>query len=272
MAVYDSTNIKDPFYILRSQTPPNMVKQDYFLHELQEKVLADWPYRPNRCVIEKEKDFGEENYFPLEVVLQSVKNDKGTAISKDWVRVVYKNIREETRIGQRFRFSYDFDLCGPNKSKNIWIALNNNFITPTQSQVICRCNGNLAQIYTDENGNNLLHYEPVIQTTQLNQSFFQFSEIAIDPSGRLTIIAQKINIQINGLLIKDLLLALIVFIKLRTFLKRMHSILMILIALVLLECIWRWINRLIWTILKRVLLITVPRTSLLFQKSKRDTQ
>ena len=49
--IMDNSNVKDPYYLI-TQTPPNLVKDNYYLHELQEKVDADWEYRPNRVWIE----------------------------------------------------------------------------------------------------------------------------------------------------------------------------------------------------------------------------
>ena len=190
MAVYDSTHFVDS-RVLLSQTPVNAPPTNYFLKELQEKVNADWNYRPNHFLIEKEEGLGTENYQPLEVVLQTVRNDKGEKISDDWLRVVFKDIFTAVPIGQRYRFSYDFNMAAPAVDKNIWLAVNQNQITPTNAQVVCRCNGTIASIYTDEQGNNLLHYEPVIQTTKFNSAEFDFSEVAVDPDGKLTIIAQN---------------------------------------------------------------------------------
>lgn len=189
MAVYDSTNIKDS-RVLLSQTPVNATPKNYFLKELQEKVNADWTYRPNHFIIERENGFGTEDYEQLEVVLQTVRNDRGEKVSDDWLRVVFKNIFTAASIGQRYRFSYDFNIESPPEDKNVWIATNQNQITPTNAQVVCRCNGTLASIYTDILGNNVLHYEPVVQTTKFNSAEFDFSKVAVDPDGKLTIIAQ----------------------------------------------------------------------------------
>lgn len=189
MAVYDSSNIKDT-RILLSQTPPNYVGENYYLKELQQKINADWRFRPNRFDIEKEDGLGTEQYKPIQVVLQSIRNDKGEVVSKDWARVVYRDIMQPVRIGERFRFSYNFNIKEPNSDKSIWIALNYHGLQETASQVICRCNGTIIGAYTDENGAVCYHEEPVIQTNKLNSPSFQFSEVAIDPRGQLTIIAQ----------------------------------------------------------------------------------
>ena len=178
MAVYDTSKIKDPSYLF-SQTPPNFIKENYYLDSLQMKVDADWPYRPNRKWIEEEKEAGTELYEPLEVVIQSVKNDKGETVSDDWYRLVFKDCRRQNKVGYRYRFSYEFDPTEPNFRKNIWIGLNQTTMEPTSSQVVCRCNGNIGSIYTDENGQTSYHYEPVIQPSKLSNPMFDYSEVAI---------------------------------------------------------------------------------------------
>ena len=53
------------------------------------------------------------------------------------------------------------DYNGPLEEKNIWIGVNRDSMSPTSQQVVVRCNGTLGSIYTDENGVNSYHYEPV---------------------------------------------------------------------------------------------------------------
>ena len=189
--IMDNSNVKDPYYLI-TQTPPNLVKDNYYLHELQEKVDADWEYRPNRVWIEKEDGIGVEKYSPIEVVIQTVKNDKGETVSDDWRNIVFRDIKYPHRIGMRYRFSYDFDLKEPDIDKSVWIALNQNSVSPTASQVICRCNGTIKSIWEDHGncGKTSVHEEPVIQTTKLTSANFLYNEVAVDPKGQLTIIAQ----------------------------------------------------------------------------------
>lgn len=185
----DSSKIKDPSYLF-SQTPPNFVKENYYLDSLQMKVDADWPFRPNRKWIEEEKEAGTELYEPIETIIQSVKNDKGEAVSDDWYRVVFKDCRRQNKVGFRYRFSYEFDPTEPDYKKNIWIGLNQITMEPTSSQVVCRCNGSIGSIYVDENGQTSYHYEPVIQPSKLSSPMFDYSEVAIDPDGSIMLIAQ----------------------------------------------------------------------------------
>ena len=71
MAVYDTSKIKDPSYLF-SQTPPNFVKDKYYLKMIQMKIDSECPYRPNRKWIEEEKEAGTEMYEPIEVGIQSL--------------------------------------------------------------------------------------------------------------------------------------------------------------------------------------------------------
>lgn len=189
MAVYDTSKMRDTSHLF-SQTPPNFVKGNYYLDSLQMKVDADWPFRPNRKWIEEEKCAGTELYEPIEVVVQTVKNDKGEAVSDDWYRLVFKDCRRHNKIGHRYRFSYEFDPTEPDCRKNVWIGLNQTSMSPTSSQVVCRCNGSIGSIYVDENGQISYHYEPVIQPSKLSSPMFDYSEVAIDPDGSMTLIAQ----------------------------------------------------------------------------------
>lgn len=185
----DTTNIVDTTYLL-SQTPKNLVKDNYWLKELQDKVDADWRLRPNRVDIEEETVPGEEEYLPLEVVIQSVRDDKGTKVSDDWRRLVFRDIFSKRRIGQRYRFSYNFDLEEPDEKKSVWIAVNQDSASPTAQQVVNRCNGTLGSIWVDEDGNKTYHYESVVQTTDLKTYAMYFNQVVLDPSGTIIILAQ----------------------------------------------------------------------------------
>lgn len=187
--IIDSTNLKDPRYLF-SQTPPDFQTDNYYLNSIQMKIDADWPYRPNRKWVEEENIPGTEEYVPLEVVIQTVKNDKGEAISDDWYRLVFRDCQKKERIGKRYRFAYDVNNNISDIKKNIWIALNQTYLTPTAAQTICRCNGTIGSIYIDENGKRHRHYEPVIQPEKLNSSGIHENEVTVDIKGSKVLIAQ----------------------------------------------------------------------------------
>lgn len=187
--IKDSTYSKSgrPFL---TQTPDDMDKKNYWIKELQDKVDRDWYYRPNRADIEQETQFGSEEYFPLEVVLQSVRSDSGEKVSDDWRRIVFRDIRYKTKIGQRYRFRSDFETDVEDDEKSIWIAVNQDNVSATSQQVVVRCNGTLGSIYVDDDGNKRYHYEPVSQKEALTGTNPNMSQIAIDPRGSITITAQ----------------------------------------------------------------------------------
>lgn len=187
--VYDSSKGPNPYYMI-SQTPRDHVPENYWLKELQDKVNADWDLRPNRFLVEKESTFGTEQYEPLEVVLQTVKNDKGTALSDDWRRVVFRDIHYQCPLGLKFRFSYSFLHNEPDTDKNIWLASNRNTNDPTASVVIVRCNGTLGSEYVDSKGITHYHYEPVVQTKDLKSVNLFYNETAVGQSSDLVAIVQ----------------------------------------------------------------------------------
>lgn len=188
MAVYDSTDIDSRD--LLSQTPPNFVEDNYWNNFLQMKVDTEWELRPNRKWIEMETEPGSNSFNPLEVVIQTVKNDKGTPVSDDCYRVVFRDCSRMNTIGQRYRFSFSSDPHISDDKKNIWIGLNNTTLKPTSSQVIYRCNSSIGSIYINNEGKQSIHFEPVyvpdrISGTELDKDFAIY-----DAAGRMTMICQ----------------------------------------------------------------------------------
>ena len=68
--VYDlennvGTNNGEPYKTI-SQTPKNYSKYNYYLHTLQDKIDADWKYRPNRVDVEEQEieDWGTDKIHP----------------------------------------------------------------------------------------------------------------------------------------------------------------------------------------------------------------
>ncbi len=178
-------------YDILSQTPKNYNKDNYFLNELQHKVNAEWNYRPNRVDVEFEQGKGTWDWHPLEVVVQSVLSEKGSAISNDTRRLVFKNILEDRfNIGDRFRFSEDYDLSAEENAKNVWLVSNLNKVSMTSSVIVERCNGTLGSLWDNGDGTVSRHYEPVIQGKDLTSVNFFYNETLISPQSQLLIIAQ----------------------------------------------------------------------------------
>lgn len=176
---------------LLSQTPKNYDEKNYFLRELQEKINAEWKYRPNRVDIEYEKDWGEWTWEPIEVVVQTVKSEKGKAISNDCKNLVFRNINEDRfGIGNRFRFHPRYDLDIKDSLKNTWIVTNFNRSSMTASVIVERCNNTLGSVWKDEQGVAHYHYEPAILSSDLTSTDFSYGEVAVSPGSKMVVTAQ----------------------------------------------------------------------------------
>lgn len=186
--VFDTTYQTTP-YDLITQTPKNFSKDNYFLKELQEKVWADWEYRPNRVDVEQETGIGAETYFPLEVVIQNIKTDKGEQVSDDYKRLVFREIDYQVRLGSRFRFSFDFDLEQPDIDKNIWLVTNKVETAPTSGVVVTRCNGTLGSIYVKD-GKSYYHYEPCVSATKLTSANFHYANEIVVQQSQIILLVQ----------------------------------------------------------------------------------
>ena len=181
----------DDSYFLLSQTPENYDKSNFFIKELQDKVNADWPYRFNRVVVDYETFLGSGKYNKIEVIVQPVKSDTGKSISNDIRRFVFKNIREDRfNVGHKFMFSPSYNPEASKEEKNTWLVTNKEDIKATSTVVIQRCNGTLGSVYKDAQGVSRYHYEPVIQSTDLSGTNFNYNQVVMTPQAGLIIIAQ----------------------------------------------------------------------------------
>lgn len=188
--VTDITQIADNSYLL-SQTPKDYNKSNFYIKELQDKVNAEWRFRPNRVDVEYENTWGEGDYAPIEVVVQRVKNDNGTAYSDDYRRLVFRDIREKRfNIGSKFRFDAEYNLQAPELSKNYWLTTNFSSIEATTSVVIQRCTGILKSSFVDAKGVTHYHEEPAIQGTELRTVGFSYNEVAVSPESELIALVQ----------------------------------------------------------------------------------
>lgn len=193
--VINTTHAANRYDIL-SQTPKNYNSENYFLKELQEKVDFDWPYRPNRVDIEYENAWGQQTYSPIEVVIQSVRSEKGTAISDDSKKLVFRDILEKRfRVGSRFRFG---NFTGQNGvedvdalDRNVWLAVNNNSTNMTAAVVVERCNGLLGSCWIDPaTGLSVYHYEPVILPQFLSSVSLLYEKTIVEADADVVAIVQ----------------------------------------------------------------------------------
>ena len=194
--VYDlennvGTNNGEPYKTI-SQTPKNYSKYNYYLHTLQDKIDADWKYRPNRVDVEEQEieDWGTDNYTPIEVVIQTLKNDKGEKLADDYKRLVFRDIQHNRVLGMKYRFSFNFDLEEDDIDKFCWLATNINVTDPTSSVVITRCNGTIASVFKNADGYNDVHIEEVIAGTDLSGTGFHFNETILTQKDSIVMIVQ----------------------------------------------------------------------------------
>ncbi|MBO7732392.1 MAG: hypothetical protein J6S67_07560 [Methanobrevibacter sp.] len=193
--VINTTHAANRYDIL-SQTPKNYNKDNYFLKELQEKVNADWPYRPNRVDIEFENAWGKQTYSPIEVVIQSVRSEKGIKISDDCKMIVFRDILEKRFvIGSRFRFG---DFTGQHcveetnvTDRNIWLGVNMNTTNMTAAMVVERCSGVLGSIWINpETGLSERHYEPAILPQSLSSVSLLYDDSIVQEDADVMAIVQ----------------------------------------------------------------------------------
>ena len=195
--VYDlennvGANNGEPYKTI-SQTPKNYSKYNYYLHTLQDKIDADWKYRPNRVDVEEQEieDWGTDKYTPIEVVIQTLKNDKGEKLADDYKKLVFRDIQHDRVIGMKYRFSFNFDLEEPNEDKFCWLATNMNVTDPTSAVVITRCNGTIASVFKNADGYNDIHIEEVIAGTDLSRTGFHFNEVILTQKDSIAMIVQS---------------------------------------------------------------------------------
>lgn len=171
--VFDSTNSFSVFEN-KSRTPKNMSKNNYYLKNLQNKINDEWKYLPNIIDIEEEKEFGSETYKQIEVKIQNVYDEKlKKTLSDDWKKINFKDIHYPIKVGQRYRFSLNYDEDENLREKSIWITLNNNRTNPTYGGILRRCDSYFTIISNHKN----IHYEPICLDTD-----FKYSSIYYDLS------------------------------------------------------------------------------------------
>lgn len=172
--VFDSTD-KFSIFETKARTYKNMSKDNYYLKNLQEKVNDEWKYRYNIVDIEEEKEFGSESYNSIEVKIQNVYDEKlKKVLSDDWKKINFKDIQYPITLGQRYRFSLDFNEKEQSlKDKSVWITLNVNKTNPVSGGVLRRCDSFITVV--SDKGD--IHYEPVCFETD-----FKYSSIYYDLS------------------------------------------------------------------------------------------
>jgi hypothetical protein len=158
--IIDTTNVIDSSMLLKAKLPKNMVKDNYYLDAIQEKINREWTYRYNVVDIGEEEISGSEIFNPIEVVIQTAYDTyQKTVMGDDWKRLVFKDIKHPVNEGKRYKFCVDFEKIDiPEIEKSIWLTVNTNKTSPTRGILVRRCDSFFTIPSSDKKE---IHYEPV---------------------------------------------------------------------------------------------------------------
>lgn len=199
MPVFDTSSTLDTSMYLKANLAKNKVGKNYYIENLQEKRSQDWFMRYNVVDIEEELqkqcEYTKEVpfYTPIEVVIRSVKSEKGQDLGTDWADIAFEDLFHENNIGSRYRFSNDFHKMGDLSklteeekyyNTSIWICINKNPIKAGNNCVIRRCNSSIGMVgsptleYSDIEE---VHYEPIILENDLKYISFYYNMTTVIP-------------------------------------------------------------------------------------------
>ena len=220
MAVINTTNVIDSSMYLKAKLPKNMVGENYYIENLQDKRNKDWAYRYNVVGIEEEiakplKYTCElPAYTPVDVVIRSVKGERGEDLGTDWEELSFRDLKYPIGVGRRYRFSLDFpDMTKMTEDEkhydtSVWLAINVNPVAPRKSCVVRRCNGNIALVGSpDRSYQNITEarYEPCIQVTELRYMNKYYNQTLVIPQAEWYVYLQ-LNYFTNFIKINDRLI------------------------------------------------------------------
>ena len=220
MAVINTTNVIDSSMYLKAKLPKNMVGENYYIENLQDKRNKDWAYRYNVVGIEEEiakplKYTCElPAYTPVDVVIRSVKGERGEDLGTDWEELSFRDLNYPIGVGKRYRFSLDFpDMTKMTEDEkhydtSVWLAINENPVAPRRNCVVRRCNGNIALVGSpDRSYQNITEarYEPCIQVTELRYMNKYYNQTLVIPQAEWYVYLQ-LNYFTNFIKINDRLI------------------------------------------------------------------
>jgi hypothetical protein len=179
MSVFNSTDVIDNSIFLKAKLSPNMVGDNYYIENLQDKRDSDWEYRYNRVEIEEELNKQTEYtidsplYTPIDVVITNVKSEKGEDLGTDWATIAFRDLKHPNKIGSRYRFALNFpDMTKMSEEEkyydtSVWLCVNKTPVRAGNSCLIRRCNTNLIILgYKNRDRRKKstmeIHYEPVV--------------------------------------------------------------------------------------------------------------
>jgi len=194
MAIYDTTNILDNSIYLKSKLKKNMVGDNYYIENLQNRRNLDWYSRYN--VVDIEEELGKQTTYspydpifsPVESVITNVKTPTGDQLSDDWARLAFKDLDHPSKVGSRYRFSLDFgnyDLSSMTEEQkknnlSVWIGVNRSDIKAGNSTIIRRCNSTLKFVGSPSNSVDYVtevHEEPCVLDTELKYIQIYYNKV-----------------------------------------------------------------------------------------------
>ena len=198
MAIFDTTNSLDTSMLMKSRLPKNMVGENYYIENLQEKRNQDWQYRYNVVDIEEEKhkqvSYSKQlpTYTPIDVTIRSVKSEKNIDLGMDWASISFRDLKYPNKLGSRYRFNLDFpnmkEMSEEDKYYNtsVWMCINKSPISPRNSCVIRRCNCSFAMVgsknYTYEEKDKEVRFEPRILDDSLKNMNQYYNQTLVLPN------------------------------------------------------------------------------------------
>lgn len=224
MAVINTTDIIDSSIYLKANLKDNMVGDNYYIENLQYKRNADWEFRSNKIRIEeelhKQSNYSSKlpNYTPIEVVIRSVKDEKGKDLGCDWAQIAFKDLYHPNKLGSRYRFDMDGengfkDLSNMSEEEKyyetcIWLGINRTPQSAGNSIVIRRCNSNMTLIGSPTGKQfdaTEIRYEPIILENDLKYINMYYNQSLVIPQAEWYITAQ-LNYFTNDIKINDRLI------------------------------------------------------------------
>jgi len=225
MAVVNTTNVIDNSIFLKAKLAPNMVGDNYYIENLQDKRNYDWEYRYNRVEIEEELnkqiDYIKPNelndtaiFTPIDAVITNVKNEKGADLGTDWASLSFRDLKHPSDIGKRYRFSLEFpDMTQMTEEEkkydtSVWLCVNKAPVHAGNSCIVRRCNTTVT-ILGYENGDRRktktreIHLEPaVLDSDLLKYMQVYYNEVTPSPQSEWYIIMQ-LNFYTNCIKLND---------------------------------------------------------------------
>ena len=220
MAVINTTNVIDSSMYLKARLPKNMVGENYYIENLQDKRNKDWAYRYNVVGIEEEIERQYQytcelpSYTPIDVVITSVKGEKGEDLGTDWASLSFRDLKYPIGVGRRYRFSLDFpDMTQMTEDEkhydtSVWLAINESPVHAGHNCLVRRCNGNIALVGSpDRTYQNITEarYEPCIQVTELRYMNKYYNQTLVIPQAEWYVYVQM-NYFTNFIKINDRLI------------------------------------------------------------------